>query len=449
MRSAAFRDAILNASLDAIVIIGQDSLVLEWSPAAEVTFGYARDEAIGRELSTLIIPEELREAHHRGMAHYLATGEGPVLDRRIEVQAINKAGDRLPIELAISPTEIDGRIQFTAFLRDISERVAAERALREGGQRLRATHENAFAAIGEVDQAGRFLRTNAHFSTITGYTAQELSGLTIWDITEPDDLEADRAMFARQMAGELATYSVEKRYLHKSGSTVWVEVAASTVTDEFDRPLYGVRVVRDVSERRTWLEHQRLLINELNHRVKNTLATVQSIAAQTLRAATDTTSARYDLEERLAGLSRAHDVLTRESWERAGLVEIVSQALQPYRPAQADRILTQGPQVWLGPRCALALAMAFQELATNAVKYGALSVDQGVLELRWHVAGDVGARVLNLHWTEDRGPTANELRGEGFGMRLLKQSLARELGGRVELDFRPTGLVCQISAPLD
>jgi PAS domain S-box-containing protein len=166
---------------------------------------------------------------------------------------------------------------------DAVERARIEKDLRENEQRLRATYEHAFVGIGEVDRSGRFLRVNEQLCSITGYGRQELLGQSFWSVTHVDDLEADQAQFAQQMAGRLDAYTVEKRYVHKDGYVVWVEVAASRVDDTAGKPLYGIRVVRDISERKRAEEHQRLLIHELNHRVKNTLATVQSIVSQTLR----------------------------------------------------------------------------------------------------------------------------------------------------------------------
>jgi two-component sensor histidine kinase len=237
---------------------------------------------------------------------------------------------------------------------------------------------------------------------------------------------------------------------------------------------------RDITERRRWEDHQRLLLHELNHRVKNTLATVQSIASQSLRATASPQAARTALEARLLALSRAHDVLTRENWEGAGLREIVTQAVAPYtserenaaqaaasapgraRPPResptpagapsaaerAGRFRIQGPQVRLSPRMALAIAMALQELATNAIKYGALSAEAGQVEIRWSVEDEPGRPRLHLCWEERGGPPVAPPARRGFGSRLIERSLAQDLGGSVVLAFNPQGLACTVLAPL-
>ncbi|HEY8380638.1 MAG TPA: sensor histidine kinase, partial [Microvirga sp.] len=194
--------------------------------------------------------------------------------------------------------------------------------------------------------------------------------------------------------------------------------------------------------------HQRLLINELNHRVKNTLATVQSIATQTLRNAGSVGEAREAFESRLMALSRAHDVLTRENWDGADLTEIVEQAVSPYAASGEERLHVRGPRVRLSPRRALALAMGLQELATNAAKYGALSRHGGAVRINWSVDGGSDGPRLALGWEESGGPPVTPPTRKGFGSRLIERSLAQDLDATVRIDFAPTGLVCSIDLPL-
>lgn len=195
-------------------------------------------------------------------------------------------------------------------------------------------------------------------------------------------------------------------------------------------------------------EHQRLLIDELNHRVKNTLATVQSISAQTLRTADTKDDARDALERRLLALSRAHDVLTRESWDGADLVEVIEKALEPYQISGENRLRIAGPHVRVTPRMSLALAMAMHELATNAVKYGALANKTGTVEVSWNVRNGAEPPRLALRWTETGGPPVVPPRRRGFGSRLIERSLANDLDGQVEIAFAPTGVVCTVDAPV-
>jgi len=444
--SESLKSAILAASPDCIISIDEANRVIEWNPAAERTFGYSRDAAMGKDLAELIIPPGYRERHRRGMAHYLATGEGPALNRVVELEALRADGTLFPVENAIVPTWVNGRPRFTAFLRDISRRKQQEADRLELDQRLRSTYEHAFTGIAEVSPDGRFLRVNEQLSHITGYSREELLDRTFEDVTHPDDREAHLDRFRRQMSGDLGSYTQEKRYVRKDGQTVWVELFASRVDDAEGRPLYGIRVARDITERKRAEERQRLLINELNHRVKNTLATVQSIAYQTLRTAPTPQDAQAALTSRLVALSKAHDVLTRESWEAADLNQIVAEAMEPFLASNCKRIHFAGPEVRLPPSTALGIAMALQELATNAVKYGALSNEAGEVEILWSVDWSHDHVLLALRWEERGGPPVQSPTRRGFGTRLIERSLAGDLHGEARIDFAPTGLVCTITA---
>lgn len=442
-----FLAAMLDASLDSIITIDRDSRIVEWNGAAEATFGHRRSSVIGQDMTDLIVPEELRASHRAGMAHFLRTGEGPVLGRRVEIEAIRADGMRFPIELAISPIRISGAAYFTAFIRDITDRRLAERSLRESEQRLRATYENAFAAIGEVDPKGHFLRVNEQFCSLTGYTRDELLGLTLFDITHPEDRERDRQLFQLQMTAKLDAYRLEKRYVHKNGAVIWIKVSASTVHDASGAVLYGVRVIDDITEQKNAERHQALLVNELNHRVKNTLAVVQSIASQTLRGAGVPRAVMESLEGRLSALARAHDILTTGNWDAADLGSLVWAALHAHDGDPSPFRLT-GPSLRLGPKMALAVSMMFHELATNAAKYGALSSSAGTVSVSWERQGTAKAPRLCMAWRESGGPAVNPPARKGFGSRLI-QSLSAELGADIELSYDPGGFRCALDAPLE
>jgi two-component sensor histidine kinase len=182
--------------------------------------------------------------------------------------------------------------------------------------------------------------------------------------------------------------------------------------------------------------------------VKNTLATVQSVASQTLRNARTKEEAQRGVEERLIALSRAHNVLTEENWQGASLKDIVMQAVAPYRHEVESRVQVSGKDVRLSPQTALALAMALHELATNAVKYGALSNDTGEVRITWAVNPGADGPHLHLAWAESGGPPVSIPTHRGFGTRLIERSLAQELQGKVRLTFEPTGLVCTLEAPV-
>ena len=198
-------------------------------------------------------------------------------------------------------------------------------------------------------------------------------------------------------------------------------------------------------ERRRAHEHRQLLLDELNHRGRNTLAAVLGIATQTFRRKAEP-EAIEDFQARLMALSGAHDVLTREHWDGADLRDIVKQAIAPHR-GDGSRIRIAGPNLRLPPNSALALAMALHELCTNAVKYGALKGDRGLVTINWQTASTSGARRLRLCWEESGGPPVREPTKHGFGSRLLR-SLAADMNAEVELHYPASGVVCTIDAAL-
>lgn len=331
---------------------------------------------------------------------------------------------------------------------DIHEHKIAELALQENEQRLRATYEHTAIGISEIEADGHFLSANEWLCALTGYSRDELLERRCHDLIHPDDVPTDLEQFHRLMSGEFDTYALEQRLLHRDGQVLWVAISASRVDDEFGRPRYGIKVFRDISARKRAEEVRTLLIHELNHRVKNTLSTVQSIVSQSLRKAKADPQVREDIETRLFALSRAHDVLTKEAWEGAWLADILSEAIAPYRREGSERFRVGGPDVRLNTSQALAMAMAFQELATNAVKYGSLSVEDGTVTITWSVEAPPPGRRLRLSWKESGGPPVEPPRQRGFGTRLIERGLAAELEGDVRIDFNPDGVECRADVPL-
>lgn len=231
----------------------------------------------------------------------------------------------------------------------------------------------------------------------------------------------------------------------------WVNIRGRSTFNAAGAPVRMIGVVLDVSDRHEAFAavsaseaRQRLLINELNHRVKNTLATIQSIADQTARRSTSLEGFRASFEARIIALSATHNVLTRSGWEGAGLREILLSELQPYGE---ERVRLRGAEVELEARQALALGMVFHELATNAAKYGALSNAKGVVTVTWSVDLDA-RRTLEIGWRESGGPQVAVPLRRGFGSRLIQGGVGQELGGEVALDYAPEGFCCTLRVPL-
>jgi len=251
-----------------------------------------------------------------------------------------------------------------------------------------------------------------------------------------------------------AEYDIEYRVVLPDGDTRWVHArgrAAQTADHGGVRRMAGVSL--DITERKLAEERQRLLLNELNHRVKNTLATVQSIARQTLRAAPNGALYRDAFESRLMALSKTHNLLTDQKWAGASLHAILAMELTPHaggREGGGSRFsLESARDIRLNPKAAVALGMAVHELATNALKYGALSSSAGQVTVKARVVDAEAERRLILEWTESGGPSVAKPTRRGFGGRLLEQGLAGELAGEVRLTYDPGGLCCTMDLPMD
>ncbi|KRR15190.1 histidine kinase [Bradyrhizobium jicamae] len=190
-----------------------------------------------------------------------------------------------------------------------------------------------------------------------------------------------------------------------------------------------------------------LLIEELNHRVKNTLAVLQSIATQTFRSASRTEREKF--EGRLGALAEAHNLLSEEKWQGAELREVIARVLQPYLLNNPERVRMFGPQVPLSPRLAVVLSMILHEIGTNAAKYGALSNDTGTVAVDWEILEEADGRKLRLIWTEAGGPPVTAPVQRGFGSRLVERSARDQLGGEATVDFLPRGVIYTISCALN
>ncbi|QNM81920.1 PAS domain-containing protein [Sphingomonas sabuli] len=205
----------------------------------------------------------------------------------------------------------------------------------------------------------------------------------------------------------------------------------------------------DVSEQHRIKAHQQLLINGLNHRVKNTLAIVQGLAMQSFRPGSDPETSRRAFDARLNALSTAHNLLTSQNWESTGLFDMIKAAVSAAAGDNAQRVRLQGPDISLAPQTAVSLAMAIHELCTNAIKYGALSNDVGVVDVQWTAeSAEDGRSTVTLDWTESGGPPVAPPARKGFGTRLIERGLSAELRSDVAIEFLPGGLHCRISARL-
>jgi PAS domain S-box-containing protein len=343
----------------------------------------------------------------------------------------------------------DGTVNgFHVLASDLTEYKRSEDALIQSEARLRLAIDAGRMAIWELNMLTEAIVGSQDLNELFGFPPDATPSLAEFRARYlPGEHERMQdALQAVLKKGE-RFIEVETGCIWPDGTVRWLLMRGELYLAEDGTPTKVVGVLLDITERKRAEDHQQLLIHELNHRVKNTLATVQSIASQTLRNAGSTAQAQRDLESRLLALSRTHDVLTRENWEGASLREIVAQAFEPFKSYGRERLHYRGPEVRLVPRTALALSMALHELATNAAKYGALSDTTGRLSLTWSVDRTHAPR-LHLRWEEMDGPPVKPVARRGFGSRLIERTLAQDLDGDAKIDFAPTGVVCTVDAPL-
>lgn len=238
--------------------------------------------------------------------------------------------------------------------------------------------------------------------------------------------------------------------LEVCGLSTWWDIAVTPIHGADERPARILAVARDITELKTTEARQTLLMQELAHRMKNTLALVQAVAAQTLRNAASLEAASESLSARLLALAQAHDVLVQGSFTSASLSALVATAVSLHGDGMPGRFRIEGPDVTLNPHQGMTLALMLHELGTNATKYGSLSTPAGHVAVTWSVveAGPDGDPIMCFRWQEFGGPPVSPPTRTGFGTRLIARSLAHSFGGRVKLDYPLTGAVLTFECPL-
>jgi PAS domain S-box-containing protein len=342
---------------------------------------------------------------------------------------------------------IDGAIRLARLRGEVASR---EQELKTARAQVKLGLAMEAAKLGEIvfDLSAGVIAHTPGFAILLGCPSD--CTLSLDDVRERyhPDSRSDVLAFDTARTGPGEYFEVEHRVIRLDGSECWLACRGHVSRDSSGEPVEITSVYMDVTERKFAEERQQLLLEELNHRVKNTLATVLSISMQTRRNAETLDSFSEAFEGRITALAGAHDLLTRNAWEGATLGEVVSRTLAPYANDDGgERVVSAGPLVRLGPNAAVTLNMAFHELATNAAKYGALSTDGGRLDVKWSVDRSVTPARVEIAWIERGGPSVEPPDHQGFGSRLVEQGLCRELEGEVSLRYHPDGVRCQIRLP--
>lgn len=501
---------LLETTLDAVVVMNADGRVAEWNERAVEMFGWTTAQTVGRNMADLIIPSRFREAHARGLDHFLQSGEGPLLGRRLEVSALRKSGEEFPVELTISPVREGGSFIFVGSLRDLTERKRAEAFRAQQALKAEVLYRIvAFAGESHsLEDALRLCLDSVHRLTQwpVGHVYLPTEGEPI--VLMPSGIwlgaggEKYQALRERTETTYLSPGEGLPGRVWQGGGPAWIAdirsalhfrraeaAAASGIKSAFAFPIASERkiiaviefftdiasepdpdllltlrsvgdqvgrvferrraeqVLREqaqaleleLAERKRGEEHQRLLLAELNHRVKNMLAVVTGIASQTARTSRSIAAFSENFLARLGSLSRAHTLLTAGNWEPTPLRRVAEEMLAPYAEPQEGRLTISGPAVALRPRTALAISMILHELVTNATKYGALARPEGRILVAWSIEPGTPDQ-LRLTWQETGVSGLVRPRRSGFGTRMIEASVGHELGGTVAAAYGPEGI---------
>ena len=344
--------------------------------------------------------------------------------------------------------EGDRAVRYLGTIRDITDRKLLTKDLEETYAKLGLAMSAGRLAVWEFRAADRTLVGSPELNVLLGFPRDQI--LTTDEYRSrcaPGEYDRIRRLALAAIRDRETFMEAEVQLVFPGDRPLWLLLRAEFLPIPGSAMPNCIGVVVDITAKKELEGHLMLLMAELNHRVKNALAVVQSISAQTYRTSLDPRDAHVRFEERLRALARAHDVLTSRDWRDADLGELVTATVTPHSGRAEDRLHTSGPAVVLTPQSALALSMVFHELATNALKYGALSGEDGRVELTWDVGTHSDRRLL-LKWQERGGPLVTPPQHEGFGLRMILRSL-EGIGGEAKIDFEPSGFACVLRLDLD
>jgi PAS domain S-box-containing protein len=439
-----YRLIVDNARDYAIIITDRDDIITEWLPGAEAVFGWTREEAIGRPAGITFTPEDQAErVPEREIEIAARDGEAP--DVRWHQR---NDGSHVYIEGKTSPLyNEDGSIRgFLKIGQDVSERRSALEALEASELRMRTLVTGIPQMVFRSHGTGERIWGSPQWIEYTGVSFEESVGYGWLDGMHPEDRESTLAAWSGvEGRGE---YYCEHRILHAAtGDYRWHQTRAAPLRDKDGSIIEWLGTSTDVEELRRLQQRQGLLLAELQHRVRNILAMLRSVAGRTAETAESVEDYWQHLEGRISTMARTQGLLTRGIGSGLDLQNLVLDELLA-QAAKPDRFSVTGPDVTLSGKAAEVLGLAIHELATNSVKYGALSADDGRVDIRWALLEGEDKPRLSIIWSEF-GVRMNEApRRPGFGMELITERVPYELQGSGSMDFRDCGLVATIEFPL-
>jgi PAS domain S-box-containing protein len=426
---------VLETLADACVCIDPDWRITYLNGAAERLWARERVDLLGQDILQ-VFPQLAGSAKHRLLADALKTGE------RRQFEAVSLVTGT-PIELDVNP----GAGGLAIFMRDVRDRWRLKQELAERDVLLRMAEESAGIGIWDIDVATDTVQGTEQFFRIMGLepTNEPVSMRVLRGLRLDEDRERVNDGYREAVKSHRETYDSEYRIRRPDGAIRLIFGRGRVIRDGGDTPVRYSGIDIDITERKAAQEQRELLLAELQHRIMNTLGLVSAMVTQTLRDAAPAEAAV--LTARIAALGRAYQSVAAGDWRSAELSSVVEKAVMPHRSGDGTFCIT-GPSVQIADRRALALSLALNELATNASKYGALSVPGGRVRIYWRIVQNRDEARLHFRWSESGGPLVRAPLRASFGSRLIQEYLAAAFAGRVRLKFPTKGLICTMSAPL-
>jgi PAS domain S-box-containing protein len=432
--------AIVTSSQAAIVSTTLDGAITSWNAAAERLYGYAAKEMLGQSIRRLLPAK--RQNDETAMLARVAAGETTA---QFEATRLHKNGSTVEVSVTVSPIhDRDGKVVgLSGIARDITACKQAEEALRDRLSEIEAIYNNTPIGLALLDRDLRYIRINAALAEMNGVPAANHIGRLVWDIVPAMREASEPEILHVLQTGDLVRNEVSGESQKHPG-----------VVRHWDKTFYPLRrpdgsilaigvMVEEITERKRAEELQSLLMREINHRTKNMLSVVLSIARQT--AASDTAEFIKHFSARIQALSANQDLLIKSDWRGVDLEDLVRAQLAHFVGLIGTRISVDGPPVRLAAAAAQSIGIALHELATNAGKYGALSGESGRVDIEWRLSGDE----FTIGWAERDGPDVEPPKRYGFGSTVISTVAKASVDGDVELDYAPAGLIWRLKCSPD
>jgi len=438
--AGAFLAAIVENSNDAIVGKSLDGQVLSWNAAATRIFGFSAEEMIGKSIRRLI-PQDRQDEEDRIIA---AVTAGQIVPPT-ETRRLHRDGSLIDVSITVSPVrDADGKIVAASKIaRDISGDIAMRGLIesRESDFQMLADNMSQLAWIAESDGAINWY--NQRWYDYTGTDLEEMRGWGWQSVHRPDLVETVTARFADCIAQGVPwedTFPLRGA----DGDYRWFLSRAIPIRDSTGHPTRWFGTNTDITDRLDAQRRIELLLMEVNHRSKNLLAVVQSLVRQTVSGGGDVVER---LEQRIGALSANQDLLVDRLWSDVPVREMVDAQLQFLGDA-SEQVQVSGPDLMITPAAAEPIAMAIHEMATNAIKFGALSSDEGRIALDWQIRRDQAEPMFQISWQESGGPAVSQPEREGFGGRIIRDVPRSKLRGEVAIDYAAAGFSWALQCPL-